>query len=231
MHANTIFFYNSTNDKPPPRFKGKSNWTLPPSDNPTIINFFTHIEQYLISANTLHTKTYSNLTPKENSAFDNLKNNQSIFIKPCDKGGGIAKIHTHLQDLDTYKPLTYNPANAIVNDTCTLIEYIHSKHIIDTATKKILLPSKNIRTPLFYGLPKIHKPGCPLCPIVSGCDAPTGHLSAYITHFIQPFASNLLSHIRDTKHFLNLIEQPPTLSPNALLVKADFMSLYTNIPH
>ena len=79
--------------------------------------------------------TYSNLTLQEKSALNNLKNNQSIVIKPCDKGGGICtmntrgyltKIHTHLQDRNTYKPLTYNPASAIVNDACTLTEYIHS---------------------------------------------------------------------------------------------------------
>ena len=59
-----------------------------------------------------------------------------------------------------------------VNDTCTLIEYIHSENIIDKATKEFLLPTKNTRTPLFYGLPKIHKPGCPLRNTVSGCDGP-----------------------------------------------------------
>ena len=99
------------------------------------------------------------------------------------------------------------------------------------ATKEFLLPPKNTRTPLFYGLPKIHKPGCPLCPIVSGCDGPTDHLSACVTFFIQSLASNLSSHVKDTKHFLNLIEKLPTLPPNALLVTADFTSLYTNIPH
>ena len=108
---------------------------------------------------------------------------------------------------------------------------MHSQHITDKATKEFLLPSKNTRTPLFYGLLKIHKPDCPLRPIVSGCDGPTDHLSAYIPHFFQPLASNLSSHIRDSKHFFNLIEQLPPLPPNALLVTADVMFLYTNIPH
>ena len=114
---------------------------------------------------------------------------------------------------------------------CTLIEYMHSQYIIDKATMELLLPPKNTRTPLFYGLPKIYKPDYPLHPIVSGCDGPTDHLSAYITHFIQPLASNPPSHIKDTKHFLNLIEKLPTLPSNALLVTADVTSLYTNIPY
>ena len=142
----------------------------------------------------------------------------------------LTKIHIHLQDRSTYKPLTYNPTSVIVNDTCTLVGYINSQHIIDKATKE-LLPPKNTSTSLFYGLPKSDKPGCPLHPIVSGCDGPTDHLSTYITHFIQPLASNLPSHVKDTKHFLNLIEKLPPLPPNALLVTADITSLYTNIPH
>ena len=140
----------------------------------------------------------------------------------------LTKIQAHLHDHNTYKPLTYNPTSAIINDACTLIEYIHSQH---KATREFLLPPKNTRTSLFYGLPKIHKPGCPLHSIVSGCDGPTDHLSAYVTHFIQPLASNLPSHIKDTKHFLNLIEKLPPLPPNALLVTVDVTSLYTNIPH
>ena len=60
--------------------------------------------------------------------MNNLKNNQFIVIKSCDKGGAICimntrdyltKIYTHLQDHNTYKPLTYNPTSATVNDTCT----------------------------------------------------------------------------------------------------------------
>ena len=56
-------------------------------------------------------------------------------------------------------------------------------------------------------------------------------ISLYVTHFIQPLTSNLPLHVKDTKHFLNLIEKLPPLPPNALLVTADVTSLYTNIPH
>ena len=143
----------------------------------------------------------------------------------------LTKIHTRLQDRNTYKPLTYNPRSAIVNDKCTLIEYVHSQQIIDMATKEFLLPHKNTHTLLFYGLPKTHKPGCPLRPIVSGCDGPTDHISTYVTHFIQPLASNLPSHVKDIKHFLNLIKKLPPLPADVFLVTADVTSLYTNIPH
>ena len=92
---------------------------------------------------------------------------------------------------------------------------------------EFLLPLKNTRTPLFYGSSTIHKSICPLHPLVVGCDAAT-----YRLQLIQPLANNLPSHIKDTKHFLNLIENLPPLPPNnTLLVTADVTSLYKNNPH
>ena len=145
--------------------------------------------------------------------------------------GYLTKIHTQLQDHNTYKTLTHNPTSAIVNDVRALIEYMHSQRMIDKAAMEFLLPSKNTRTPLFYGLAKIHKRDCPLRLIVSGCDSATDHLSAYITHFIKPLASNLSPHSKDTKHFLNLIEKLPPLPSNTFLITTHITSLYTNILH
>ena len=71
----------------------------------------------------------------------------------------------------------------------------------------------------------------PLRPIVSGRDSPTDNLSRYITHFIQPLVTHLPSYIKDTKHFLRIIHDTPTLPPDAFLVTADVSSLYTNITH
>ena len=119
------FFCNSIHGQPPP-FKRTSNWIPSRSDIHTLISFFTRVEQELGFISTPHRKTYSKLTLKEKTALNNLKNYQSIIIKPCDNGGGICimntrdyrtKIHTHIQDHSTYKLFTHNPTNAIAHDT------------------------------------------------------------------------------------------------------------------
>ena len=103
------FLRNNIHDKISP-FKKISSWTPPSSGNPTLTNFFTRTEQDLISVTIPGRKTYSNLTLQEKSALNNLKNNQSIVIKTCDKGGGfcimntkdyLTKIHIHLRDRST----------------------------------------------------------------------------------------------------------------------------------
>ena len=68
----------------------------------------------------------------------------------------LSKIYTHLQEDNTYKPLTHVSISRIANDALTLIQYMHSEDIIDKATIEFLLPLKNTRKPLFYGLPKIN---------------------------------------------------------------------------
>ena len=41
-------------------------------------------------------------------------------------------------------------------------------------------------SPRFYGLPKIHKVGIPLRPIVSFMNSPTYEVSSYLAKFLSP---------------------------------------------
>ena len=93
MHVETIPSPQQHSWKATP-FKRKSNWTPPPSDNHTLISFFKHVKQEVGSIRTPRRKTYSNLTLKKKPALNDLKNNQSIIIKPCDKGEGICIMNT-----------------------------------------------------------------------------------------------------------------------------------------
>ena len=155
-------FRNGIHEKLPP-FKRESSWTPPPSDKHILISFFTRVEQELGSISTARWKTYNNLTLKEKTALNDLKDNRSIIIKRCGNCGAICimnrrsnltNIPTHLQEPNTYKLLTHNTKNATAHDARTYIHYMHSQHIIDTATMEILLPPWNTHTPLFYGLSK-----------------------------------------------------------------------------
>ena len=142
----------------------------------------------------------------------------------------INKIEEHLADPTTYKELNTDPTQAIRNDVISTLDYLHSTHRIDDETRHHLTLSNPARTPLFYGLPKVHKPNIPLGPTVSACDSPTDQLSNYVTHFRQPLVEIIPSYIQDSKHVLQLLESLPPLPENAILVTADVTSLYTNIP-
>ena len=127
------------------------------------------------------------------------------------------------QDKDYTLELT-DDINAIILQ----LEHI-SKISLDLA--HYIRPVTPPRTPLFYFLPKIHKPNNPPRPIISGCDSPTDRMYKYLTQVFQPIAEAQPSFLKDTKHLLQIIQQLPPLTQDTYLVTADVTSLYTKIPH
>ena len=105
---------------------------------------------------------------------------------------------------------------------CPFHPSLSSQHSLNRWwTRHHLTPSKPALIPLFYGLPKVHKPNISLRPIVvSACHSPNNQLSSSVSHFIQPLVKILLSYIQDSKHFLELLESLPHLPENATLVTA-----------
>ena len=85
------------------------------------------------------------------------------------------------------------------------------------------------RIPVFYTLTKIQKPTPVGRPIISGCDAPTERISAFVDHLIQPIAQKQASYLKDTTDFLSFIEKTK-LPRSTILVSMYVTSLYTNIP-
>ena len=92
-----------------------------------------------------------------------------------------------------------------------------------------------VRPQQFYHL--IHKTlsNPPGRPIVSGSGGPTENISKLVDHWLQKSVSNLPSYVKDTTHFLNIIEDwnmsCGPFPPHTKLITIDVVGLYTNIPH
>lgn len=88
------------------------------------------------------------------------------------------------------------------------------------------------RVPIFYILPKIHKPGFPLVgrPIMAAQNSLHESVSQYIDHILQPFVRKIPTFIQDTTYFIRKVEG--ILIPSgSMLLSLDVVALYTNIPH
>ena len=85
------------------------------------------------------------------------------------------------------------------------------------------------RTSLLYGLPKVHKPGTPLRPIVSFIQSPTYHLSQHLSHLLSPLVGTSSSAVRNSKDFADFIVTQE-MGEGESLVSFDVVSLFTNIP-
>ena len=56
------------------------------------------------------------------------------------------------------------------------------------------------------GLPKLHKPGIPLRPIVTFCGSPTYQLSKYLTTMLQPLTDKSRCKLQSTESFIDAIK-------------------------
>ncbi|KAM7309913.1 uncharacterized protein ISCGN_006896 [Ixodes scapularis] len=81
-----------------------------------------------------------------------------------------------------------------------------------------------------YGLPKIHKPGCPLRPIVYVIGSSTYSLSKYLVMILSPLTGNNEFSVRNSRDFVELI-RAQTLLPHEAMVSFDVISLFTNVPN
>lgn len=134
-----------------------------------------------------------------------------------DKKDYLYELHRQLNDKNFYAPVQYDPTNHVAQlikidvDEATIMGHI------DDSTATFLI-NYFPRVPVFYVLPKIYKPGFPPPShlIVSGCNFLLEPLSKFLNAYMQPFVSKINSYIRDTKHFITLVEDVPITSNTVL---------------
>ena len=83
--------------------------------------------------------------------------------------------------------------------------------------------------PKFYGLPKIHKNGTPLRPIVSSRDSVTYGVAKVIAKILKPLVGKLPHHIQSTRDFVSKVREV-TLLPEECLSFYDVTALFTSVP-
>ena len=62
------------------------------------------------------------------------------------------------------------------------------------------------RPPTMYGLPKVHKEGIPLRPIVSNIGAPTYQLSKHLSGLLNQHTEKTAHHVKNSFHFIRILE-------------------------
>ncbi len=221
-------------------FKPASSFTPSPNHDTFLDLYISDVMNDLTHINP--TRLAPNISAAERVALSDLMSDSDIIIKSADKGGALvllnredylSEAYRQLNNPSDYCRIPVDPSKCYYSKIKRILNQAVSAGHLERKHIHILLP-ENSKPGRFYLLPKIHKEGCPGRPIVSGSGSMTESISKFVDLHIGPLVPKLSSYIKDTNHFLTIINDlnaNHTFDDNTLLVTIDVKSLYTNIPH
>ncbi|XP_071571138.1 uncharacterized protein [Temnothorax nylanderi] len=161
----------------------------------------------------------------------------NILFTRADKGNATIalnrdvyteKMEDTLSDPETYSVVKKDPLKTITNDLRELLKRWKNKKFISDQEYRALLTTDGV-LPRAYGLPKIHKPGCPLRIIVSSINSPLYVLASYLHNIIYQNITFPTMHLKNNSQLVNELSGI-TLESNYKLISLDVVSLFTNVP-
>ncbi|XP_044751208.1 uncharacterized protein LOC123311365 [Coccinella septempunctata] len=167
-----------------------------------------------------------------------LKDNDDIVITMADKGNVTVaitkqqyeeKLLNIVEDTNVYKKLNSDPTSRYQTKNNSLVKDLKDQAYISATTARQLNNYKGI-SPTIYGLPKIHKEGTPLRPIVSTIKSPTSELSKFVADILKSAFKDDF-HTWAVKDSFDFAEKVNNLQipPDHEILSLDVISLFTNI--
>ena len=148
----------------------------------------------------------SNITKEEYQALRKLKKDENRMVLTVDKGVSLVVLdkedYIHkAEDLlqqPNYKILTSDPTTKHKNKLITLRKSIKAEGGMNESLYKKLYPT-GASSPKFYGLPKVHKEGIPLRPIVSSIGSVSYETAKELSRILKPLVGKTTYRVKNTK--------------------------------
>ena len=172
------------------------------------------------------------LSKEEWETLKDLRKDDSIIITKPDKGNVVVIVNKHdhltkmkqlISDETKFKKLTENPTKSREQSLICYLRQVKRGHLIDDCTFQKVLPNGSTHGVL-YGLPKVHKTGCPFRPIVSSTNTYNYNLASYLVSVLQPISTNCFSVFS----FAEWVKQYTHNGES--MCSFDVSSLFTNVP-
>lgn len=231
------------------RMNNYNKLTLPnPKFQPPIVNNKLEkklelFEQFVLKINS---KTnHFNWSKVEKQTLFNLKNNNSIILRPADKNLGIVVCDRqwYVNEVNQTLSNTFNyqqVSNLKVEATKKSIDFKNKQvfaprvkqNISNKASEFIKqhISFENIQVGHFYLTIKVHKNKPCGRPILPSHSWPTSSLSIVVDSLLQKVVKSIDSITTNSIDFINKIEKTPFHNKHLFLVTGDVESLYPNIP-
>ena len=177
-----------------------------------------------------------NSTATQRKELETLKKDENITIKRSDKCKSLVVMDTSDYKskaeaiVTTYDSVNKNPTTKLEEETKNLMKTTLKGKIPDDYLQRLL--PQHTRTAEFYGLPKTHKSGNPLRPIVSACGDPLDKLSWFLQCILTQLLSFIPAHLPNTDTYLMKLKEsfPNGLPPGSIIFSLDVSNLYGSIP-
>ena len=159
------------------------------------------------------------------------------MILPSDKGKSVcvltteqyqSKVNDLISDQQTYEQLQKDPTTSYTRKVREALKTIENKGNLSRSQYLKLYPSDR-SAPLFYGLPKVHKEGVPLRPIVSSIGSATYEISKFLVGILSPLVGNTEFSVEDSNDFVQFTKTL-SLADDEVMVSFDVQSLFTSVP-
>ena len=178
----------------------------------------------------------SNITKEEHQAIRKLKKDENRMVLTADKGVSLVVLDKEeyiqkakqLLQQPNYKTLTADPTTKHKNKLIALLKTIKTQGGMNDNLYKKLYPT-GASSPKFYGLPKVHKDGIPLRPIVSSVGSASYETAKELSRILKPLVGKTEHHVKNAKDFIDSI-QDTRLEPDECLVSYDVEALFTSVP-
>lgn len=179
-----------------------------------------------------------NLTRDEKRALTSLRENNNIVIAKADKGNVTVVLDKEDYEDKANEILLAAPFQKIDKDGTKQTERklnhtlktLLDKKVIDKELYNNLRVSPGCSKPAcFYGLPKIHKTGVPLRPIVSHVGHPLYNTAKHLGRLLSPFSKTMPSFVENSAHLAEIL-RTTSIDDDEILVSFDVKSLYTSVP-
>ena len=198
----------------------------------TALSIYNHTKKKLNHASIFNTEDYKILK--------NLGNDSSITVSRPDKGRGVVilnrtdyvtKMNHILSDTTKFKKCSNQDSHKLAmqheDKINRLLRKLKQQNIISTSTYNSLFTSGS-GPGILYGLPKIHKTGTPLRPILAAYNTAAYKIAKFIVPLLEPYTHNSFS-LPNSYALIDKLKEIQ-LNTTSFLCSFDVQSLFTNIP-
>ena len=178
----------------------------------------------------------SNITKEESKALRELREDQERIVLTADKGVAMVMLDENdyvdkvegLLVQPAYRTINTDPTNMLKDKFILTLKRIKRETNMGEGMYRTMYPTSCI-APKFYGLPKIHKTGTPLSPIVSSRGSVTYWVTKVIAKVLKPLVVRSPHHIQSTSDFVSKV-RGVTLPPGECLCSYNVTALFTSVP-